>query len=289
MPKTAVSDWSTTAASNTDLNSINIDEGCAPSGMNNAMREMMAQLKTSLASVTYGSTGFARVGTNIAPTYQIDGYVTGSSTASVVARNDTVSAAVQAVSTTQANVGTLTNHPVVFISNNTEQARLLETGELVINGTAVINGSTAPLQVTRSAGAPMIVQRTTSEGSLIFFDYAASTVGSVSVAAAGTTYNVTSDYRRKPVQQELTGFWGRIKAVIPRRFQWDFGAWANGFVAHEFAEVYPGSVQGEKDAVDEDGKPIYQSMQASTSEVMADIMAALKDIDARLKALETTP
>lgn len=47
MPKTSYSDWSTTAASNTDINSINIDEGCAMAGLNNAIREMMAQLKTA--------------------------------------------------------------------------------------------------------------------------------------------------------------------------------------------------------------------------------------------------
>lgn len=48
MAKTAVSDWSTTAASNTDIDSIDIDEGCPSSGINNAIRELMAQIKTAL-------------------------------------------------------------------------------------------------------------------------------------------------------------------------------------------------------------------------------------------------
>lgn len=48
MPKTSVSDWSTTAASNTDVGGININEGNAPSTMNNAVREAMAQVKTAL-------------------------------------------------------------------------------------------------------------------------------------------------------------------------------------------------------------------------------------------------
>jgi len=47
VPKSAYSDWSTTAASNTDVGGINIDEGCAMAGLNNAMREIMAQLKTA--------------------------------------------------------------------------------------------------------------------------------------------------------------------------------------------------------------------------------------------------
>lgn len=45
MAKTKISDYSTSNASNTDINSINIDEGCAPSGINNAIRELMVHLK----------------------------------------------------------------------------------------------------------------------------------------------------------------------------------------------------------------------------------------------------
>ena len=59
-----------------------------------------------------------------------------------------------------------------------------------------------------------------------------------------------------------------------------------GFLAHEFAEVSPLSVSGEKDAVDADGKPVYQSMQASTSEVIANLVAELQSLRKRLAALE---
>ncbi len=45
MPKNKVSEWSATASNNTDIGGINIAEGCAPSGINNAIRELMAQLK----------------------------------------------------------------------------------------------------------------------------------------------------------------------------------------------------------------------------------------------------
>jgi hypothetical protein len=45
MAKNKVSEYSATAANNTDIGGINIAEGCAPSGINNAIRELMAQLK----------------------------------------------------------------------------------------------------------------------------------------------------------------------------------------------------------------------------------------------------
>jgi hypothetical protein len=46
MSKDKISDYSTTANSNTDIGGINVDEGCAPSGINDAIRTLMAQLKT---------------------------------------------------------------------------------------------------------------------------------------------------------------------------------------------------------------------------------------------------
>jgi hypothetical protein len=45
MAKNKVSEWSATASNNTDIAGINIAEGCAPSGINNAIRELMAQVK----------------------------------------------------------------------------------------------------------------------------------------------------------------------------------------------------------------------------------------------------
>jgi len=45
MPKTKISEYSTTNSDNTDIENINIAEGCAPSGINNAIRELMVHLK----------------------------------------------------------------------------------------------------------------------------------------------------------------------------------------------------------------------------------------------------
>lgn len=45
MAKTKISEFDATAANNTDINGINIAEGCAPSGINNAIRQLMADLK----------------------------------------------------------------------------------------------------------------------------------------------------------------------------------------------------------------------------------------------------
>jgi len=62
MAKTKISEFSATPANNTDIDSINIAEGCSPSGINDAIRELMAQLKdwqsgTSNDPYVVGSSG----------------------------------------------------------------------------------------------------------------------------------------------------------------------------------------------------------------------------------------
>ena len=51
MAKNSVEDWSTTAANNTDIGGTNIGEHCALSGINNAIRKVMAQTKAKFDDV----------------------------------------------------------------------------------------------------------------------------------------------------------------------------------------------------------------------------------------------
>ena len=86
----------------------------------------------------------------------------------------------------------------------------------------------------------------------------------------------------------MTGAGERIDALLPVDYTWKAdGAAARGFLAHEFQAVYPNSVTGTKDAVDAEGKPVYQQMQASTTEVIADLVAEIQSLRARVAALET--
>ena len=69
MPITKISEYSATAASNTDINGIDIAEGCAPSGINDAIRTLMKQIKDLQAGtsgdtipVTAGGTGSTTAG-----------------------------------------------------------------------------------------------------------------------------------------------------------------------------------------------------------------------------------
>lgn len=44
MAKNSIRDYSATVGNNTDIQSVNIDEGCSPAGINNAIREVMVDL-----------------------------------------------------------------------------------------------------------------------------------------------------------------------------------------------------------------------------------------------------
>jgi len=111
-------------------------------------------------------------------------------------------------------------------------------------------------------------------------------IGSISTSASVTLYNTTSDYRLKNVIAPISDAGQRLDVLEPIEYEFKTGGKTRGFLAHKFAEVYPSSVSGEKDAVDKDGKPVYQSMQASTSEVMADLIAEIQSLRKRLAILE---
>jgi hypothetical protein len=111
--------------------------------------------------------------------------------------------------------------------------------------------------------------------------------GNISSSGSVTTYNVSSDYRLKEVIGAVSGSGERIDALEPIEYTWKLdGKRTRGFLAHKFQEVYADSVTGTKDAVDAKGKPVYQSMQASTSEVIADLVAEIQSLRKRLTALE---
>jgi hypothetical protein len=71
MAKTKISEFDTNPDLNTDINSINIAEGCSPAGINNAIRQLMSDLKDwqSGADDKY----IAPAGTAAAPSWTFNG------------------------------------------------------------------------------------------------------------------------------------------------------------------------------------------------------------------------
>jgi len=78
MAKTKISEYDSTASNNTDVDGVNLAEGCPPSGINNAIREVMSHLKDWQSGVS--GDGFSTAGTitssgtlNVTGQFQISG------------------------------------------------------------------------------------------------------------------------------------------------------------------------------------------------------------------------
>ena len=178
--------------------------------------------------------------------------------------------------------------------NTTERARIDSSGNLLVgttstaitaNGFKVFSGGNFYSVENSGTTSATYNKSNYTTGTEYFEDFrlANTTVGSISANGSTTSYNTTSDHRLKDVVGAVTGSGERIDALKPVNYTWKSdGSAARGFLAHEFQEVYASSVTGTKDAVDEEGNPIYQQMQASTTEVIADLVAEIQSLRKRL-------
>ena len=186
---------------------------------------------------------------------------------------------------------------LTFSSSNgsalTEQMRIDSSGNLLVGTTAQISSSKVGIVfdgATQNGIVLKLSANTSGAGFQYFTDNSGNLCGLIS--RVGTTsavvYTATSDYRLKTVIAPVSNAGQRIDALEPIEYDWNNGAGrTRGFLAHKFAEVYPNSVTGEKDAVDAEGNPVYQAMQASTSEVMADLIAEIQSLRKRVAQLES--
>ena len=180
---------------------------------------------------------------------------------------------------------------LALATGGTQRATLNSSGRLLVGAaTSVLDGKLES-HFTGSADNGAIFNETANFASTTFLAFALSgtpigTVGRVGATSA-VVYNTTSDYRLKTIVGSVTGQGERIDALKPIDFQWkEGGEQSRGFLAHEFQTVYANSVSGEKDAVNANGNPVYQAMQASTPEVIADLVAEIQQLRARVAALE---
>lgn len=129
---------------------------------------------------------------------------------------------------------------------------------------------------------------TGSNSHMIFYNNVATAptaVGSIVSSGSSTAFNTSSDYRLKYDERAVHGALDKITALRPLDFAWRIDdSRSYGFLAHELANVVPQVVTGEKDAVDDGGRPIYQVVDLS--KLMPLVVAAMQEMLSRLEALE---
>jgi hypothetical protein len=161
------------------------------------------------------------------------------------------------------------------------------TGSESSTSTGTHLGYDGVIQARRSAATPMFSHRTDGNGRVITFFLAGSGGGGINATAGGTpTFASASDYRLKENIVDYINATDRIKAARLRKF--NLKSIPNkefvGFIAHEFVEVDPEFVIGEKDAVDENGDPVYQEI--GTTNLIYYLTGALKDSIIKIEELE---
>jgi hypothetical protein len=197
----------------------------------------------------------------------------------------------------------LSQQQITISGGNTIQSQVLGVGyyplylqtlgsNLIVGttSTALLGLMTVSYNTNDTSNPTLLVRNGGGSAAFVTFsDSGASTTiyGSITRSGSNTSYNTSSDYRLKNITGALTGYKERLMSLQPKQGTWIVdGAEFRGFLAHEFAEPYRTSVTGEKDAVDEKGKPVMQGMQASSSEVMADLVALVQEQQAIIESLK---
>jgi hypothetical protein len=191
MAKTKISEYSSTAGNNTDINSINLAEGMAPSLVNNAIRQLMAQLKnfqdgSAADNVTVGGnlavTGTSTLTGTLTATAGLSGPLTSSS---ATITGGTINGAVIGGSSPQAITGTTVTASTGFVGgltgNVTGNTTGTHTGAVTGNVTGNLTGNVSG-NVTTATGTSTF-NNVTIDGTL---DMSSGTVGTITGLATPT-------------------------------------------------------------------------------------------------------
>jgi hypothetical protein len=154
MAKTKISEFSATAADNTDITNINIAEGCSPANLNNAVRSLMSVLKNQQD----GSSGdpFTVAGTlvssgtvDITGAFRLDGTAGASGQALVSAGGSNTptwstlgTMAAQNSTTVAITGGTITGITDLTVADGGTGASTITANSVILgNGTSALSGN----------------------------------------------------------------------------------------------------------------------------------------------------
>jgi hypothetical protein len=203
------------------------------------------------------------------------------------------------------NLTALTNHPLIFATNDTERARIDSSGNFLIGTTNTSSTAGNGLKVTSGSGnadSLSIVTGATTNAGLTTYQLYSTGAGAYrfyvgaggTVFATSTTISAISDQRLKENVQDLDAGLDKIMALKPRKFDWKSGKGKDikgdrGWIAQEFEQVFPDLIDEWKDPAPEGEEP-YKAVRADLIPVLVkalqEMKAIIDDQAARIAALE---
>ena len=132
-----------------------------------------------------------------------------------------------------------------------------------------------------------IKQSGPNTANFFFFFKNGNQVGRIQCSTTATSYDSLSDVRTKENIENMTDAIGRVKQLKPRRFNFiaNPDETVDGFLAHEVTSVCPQAVSGTPDDVDDNGDPVYQTMDVA--KLVPLLTGALQEALAKIETLET--
>jgi len=139
---------------------------------------------------------------------------------------------------------------------------------------------------TNTNGLGIYVSNAGNNNTMVVFQNTTGRVGFIDVNAASVTYSTSSDYRLKENVVPVADGIVRLLQLKPIRFNFitDPDNTVDGFIAHEVQDVVPEAISGEKDEIDDDGKPVHQGIDQS--KLVPLLTAALQETIAKIETLE---
>jgi hypothetical protein len=191
------------------------------------------------------------------------------------------------------DIRAVSNHPMLFYTNNTEKARISASGFLQVGTTTEFPGlgntvggisfepSGSAFFSRNGANIALFVNRG-GDGTVVSIRSSGTEVGSISFSGSTTSYNTSSDYRLKDIDGPIANSGAYIDALNPVQGSWKAdGSRFIGLLAHEVQEVSETPIAtGEKDGEE------MQAMDYSAPELITNLIAEIQSLRARVAQLE---